>query len=340
MNLSNIIPGLPSEFWEVLVELAKKGEWLTTSNTTDDASGRPRTRFEVDRSKVSDLKSLAPQILKADNGIFLMWMDTLAKMSATGVKMFKPSYEQCEAMEHVKINLPICDYRQPYPVMLLEFPEEYRKSLHKRTGRTPPRHIMVQHREKDRMFFSGCSLGFFGQSKNAGYHDELFYIFSDRPQFATIEDAIQSDGVVARDVSPEEDAKRKIINEAMTRVAMNLCMLLVDVPVLIAATAPKMLEGRKVNPVEKATHVHTIRLAQDIIVRKFASTSVRGEPTGRTVEPHWRHGYRRRQHYGVGNAQTKVVFIPPVFVKRAAFTGDLSTTSVVYRDSSQNKIDS
>lgn len=337
MNLSNLFPGLPQPFWAEVVCLGRVGEWLRIER--DDESERPRSKFHVDRKLLSraDLVFTRKLVEKSDSGLFLTWMDTVAKLSASGVRMFRPSMEQCESMEHVELNLPISSYRQPFPCMVIEFPEEYRRSLRDRTGREPPRHIVTQHRQDIGMFFSGCSLGFYEARKQCGYHDELLFLFLDRPQFATIEDALAHDGTVSENVSAEIDAKRKVLNEACTRVAMNLCMLLADVPLREAPSDRKLLDRLKkdneANRVERATHVNVVRPMQDIIVRKHETTGT-SDPTGLHVAPHWRRGHWRNQHFGVSNSQIKRVFIRPVLVNASRHDG--STIDTVYRDPAVN----
>jgi hypothetical protein len=346
MNLSNIFPGLPQEFWAGVVELGNRGEWLSTLRMDGD---QPRTAYITDKPKVRGLGKVTDLILDDYNGIFRMWVDTLAKASAAGIKMFRPSFEQCESMEHVKLTIPIADYQQPYPCMFLEYPEEYRRSLSLRSEREAPRHIVLQHRQETNFVFTGCSMGFRSARKNPGYQDELFYTFQDRPCFPTIEDALMSVGEVSDDVSEEEDRKRAVINESITRVALNLCLMLCQHPTRTVPSNPKMLrravegpqEGNigEANRFEKRTHVHVVRLEQDIIVRENRTTAAGpGEPSGRMISPHWRKGHWRRQHYGAGNQQVKQLFIRPVFVRQDAFTGNLAQTSVIYRDPSQNKI--
>ncbi len=63
---------------------------------------------------------------------------------------------------------------------------------------------------------------------------------------------------------------------------------------------------------------------------KGINTTIRGE-SGIVLRPHWRAGYRRRQHYGTNNSQVKVVTIKPVLVNRHLFSGQLSDTKVVIK---------
>ena len=49
------------------------------------------------------------------------------QVAVSGPKVFRPTLDQCLAMEQVAPRIPIGDYAQPYPVMLIDLPEEYQR---------------------------------------------------------------------------------------------------------------------------------------------------------------------------------------------------------------------
>ena len=55
-----------------------------------------------------------------------LWL--AAQLVATGPKIFRPSPEQCLALEQVAPRIPLAAYLQPYSVMLVELPEAYCQS--------------------------------------------------------------------------------------------------------------------------------------------------------------------------------------------------------------------
>lgn len=345
MNAENIIPGAPRSMWETVRELALRSKgngasWLKFKTQVRE-DGRLGTAFEIDYEAFTGAAgAMLRNRPEFQNGLFLCWLEALGEMVVDGVKLFRPSAEQCSAMEQVEINIPIRDYRQPYPAMVIEFPREYRESLTARTGRKDvPRFVIVRHHEQQAAFFSGCS--FERHSPNSpGHAPELTYFFQDRPEFATVEDALNTHVC-------QTDAE-SVISESMTRVAMNLCLLLTQYPTRTGPSSPdtyrKAVDRRdapgakgEANRFEAANHVHVVSLQQDIIVRETRSSPGPHEPTGRQMPPHWRKGHWRRQRYGAGREQVKTVFIRPVFVRSDAFTGDRSASEVVYRDPSLNK---
>lgn len=348
MNMGNIIPGFPARFWESMIDMGRRSDWMRMKIDKNATPEEPRTLFEIDHTKLSPWVSRTIRAIKSDSksALALPWFATLAEMAANGPKVFRPTLEQCEAMEHVEIKLPLNEYRQPFRAMAIQFPEEYRKSLADRTGGRDriPLFILTQFwdgQNGDTSFFSGCSFNLGDVMGNSRDVVDETYFFSYRPG-TTIEDWLQ------RHIG--EKSAGSAISEAMTRVAMNLMLLLTQYPTTLAPSAPAALNRARANVkmagpigtanrIEAATHVHTIRLAQDIIVRETRTgPRIAGEPTGREMPPHWRKGHWRNQHYGTGNAQTKRMFIRPLFIRSDAFTGDLGQTSSVYRPAAVNPV--
>jgi hypothetical protein len=318
VNLGNIIDGVPSAAWSEIAMLGRRPDWLKLAYSESDQ----KVRFTVDRASMPPLPILGRRLLNSSMATELMQVETLGRMSQSGVKMFRASNEQCESMEHVDVGIPLLDYRQPYDAMVIEFPEKYRQSLKERCGIAAPRHVFC------RLFASPCC--FFSFSTFGAY--ELAYFFTGRDgerAYETIEEWIQVRSVDCE--APE------LISEAMTRVAMNLCMLLADVPKSEYASAPDALKRAKkdceANRVERATHVYLVKPLQDIIVRRHETDSG-SDLTGLHVAPHWRRGHWRNQHFGVSNSQTKRVFIRPVLVNSSRHDG--STIDTIYRDASIN----
>lgn len=59
------------------------------------------------------------------NQVLGLWFR--GEIAARGPKVFRPTAERCLALEHIAPRVPLDWYRQPYPVMLVEFPEAYRR---------------------------------------------------------------------------------------------------------------------------------------------------------------------------------------------------------------------
>jgi hypothetical protein len=54
-----------------------------------------------------------------------LWL--MAEVVNGGPKIFRPTLEQCLALEQIAPRVPLADYVQPYAAMIVELPEEYRK---------------------------------------------------------------------------------------------------------------------------------------------------------------------------------------------------------------------
>jgi hypothetical protein len=64
----------------------------------------------------------------------LMWLWTLSRLFMAGPKLFRPTVEQCEAMCQVDIDIPVTEYRQPYPVIMYEYPLAFCQSMAAKLG--------------------------------------------------------------------------------------------------------------------------------------------------------------------------------------------------------------
>lgn len=357
MNLSNIFPSFPPRFW-IGLSLIGKHDWLRLTPYTD-GTNRPATAFSISEEAfreigIEDVDYIQKSILMMGpttngqaklpsgstpmgkrtvlDGVHLTWLDCLSKFAAHGPKMFRPTFEQCEAMEQVEINLPIRDYAQPYPAMLIEFPTEYVDLIAKRYefNKQAPRYLMVRLYDEPRAIFTGATFNATGE--------DLTYFFQERQEFPTIEHALRTH------VAQEEAEER--LSETMSRVALNLMLLLCNHPTYVQASNPGYLEKvrnwqrknpKESNEVEMKTHLYYIGLQQEIVVRRPARQEDEGEEgeTGpgshASPHPHWRKGHWRNQACGPRMVERKRVLIKPCFVRGNNFRGDLGETSATYR---------
>ena len=106
----------------------------------------------------------------------------LSRSVAGGPKVFQPTNEDCEALENTACTMAFEDYKQPYPVVIIEFPAEYRKHLAE-VGKLKkaPSHVIVHHEP---------SQGFITINAFFDRDNILSQIIPARPEYKTIEDAI------------------------------------------------------------------------------------------------------------------------------------------------------
>ena len=76
---------------------------------------------------IDDIQQLFPR-----ESFLLFELYAKSKALAEGPKLLCPTAEQCEALEHVDVNISFDDYAQPFPTFLLELPLDYRRKLEDR----------------------------------------------------------------------------------------------------------------------------------------------------------------------------------------------------------------
>jgi hypothetical protein len=70
----------------------------------------------------------------------------------------------------------------------------------------------------------------------------------------------------------------------------------------------------KVHGPKSKKRPRTHKYITTIKIGKITETLRSSESSGGSVRPHRRRGHIRMQHFGVGNKETKKIFIQPVFV--------------------------
>lgn len=313
MNVQNLFPNIPGPAWEVIRDLATR-DWLKLKSFDERGP-----EFLVD---VNGLQPRTAQVLRdTTSGMYnveggpskdLAWLYSLSRVIAEGPKMFRPTAEQCFSLEHVELSIPMTDYRQCYPTMIVEFPLEYRKDIDRRTGGVPacPRSVIVRYFEGG-MVVTGCSIIDFNSLPA-----ELVYVFGSKAKEGTLEDVM---GIYLNTNSAET-----ALLEAMTRVALNLMLLLAQTGSRLTSTDPaglaKCRERLKkgIRPDlqrrEIAEHVQVVVPDRQIVVRDTRRMLAEGPGTHASPSLHWRRGHWRA-HPGFGEARGRGEKVPLVFVR-------------------------
>ncbi len=165
----------------------------------------------------------------------------LSKSIAGGPKVFQPTPEDCEALENTECSMSFEEYKQPYPVVIIEFPKVYRQKL-ARIWKVAygPSHVIVHH---DKDFIT---VNAFFDRKNV-----ISHITPSRPEYKTIEDAI----ALNKDKNEEADVNAA---ELAQRLAINFCMVMV------------LLGVRQVGPLDKESFEKAKKLARSPDEKKAA----------------------------------------------------------------------
>lgn len=323
MHLANVFPGMGTEYWQDMIKLGRAGPWLTF-----DRGPGLSSVFRVDWGKLRTLPRVERVVRSvtatSGNSLALCVVEMHGRLAADGPKLFKPSAAQCLAMERVDVRVPIADYRQPYPALIVELPDDYRHAVAARCSVTAacPRYVFVRHWDAANggpAFFSFGSIG----------GDELLYFFQDRHEFPTMEDALRTHAT--------RNAGEEAVSEAMTRVCVNLCLLLTIHGCRRQSSNPRELERLRrraddASVVQRRTHVEFVTLERDVVVRhEVAPKRAAQGGTHASPGPHWRRGHVRNVPCGPGRREKRLVFVPPVFVNAAKFVGDVGDTRTTYR---------
>jgi len=261
----------------------------------------------------------------------ILWQFYIASRAlAGGPKLLCPTTEQCEALEHVDVNVRFEDYEQPFPVFIVQLPEDYRRKLTDRFQHECPAFVLNLHDKRTGYIISFCEHGF--------HEGGTFNVMSPRTYRSTVEDALR--------FSLEHGADLEQ-GEVLQRVAINFGLLLtrygtVDRGPIDPVAHQKQSRNSRSSNNRKACRAkelldatfNLIEFEQEVI---FFETVPTNEPNpnadGKKKRPHWRRGHFRRQRCGTGLRKRRLIFIPPVLVNSAYFHGDVADTE--YRISSR-----
>ena len=141
----------------------------------------------------------------------------LSKCLAFGPKLFRPTRDQCEALAQTAVSVRFEDYRQPYPAVVIEFPEDFRQSLSGRLGTAGcPRLLVAYHDE--------------GRSGAVIVHTYWHPLFAGNPIFNVMspraEHRVMEDAIVRRKIDPDDHPGDFAAAELAERLALNFCLMM------------------------------------------------------------------------------------------------------------------
>jgi len=289
-------------------------------------------------------------VLKIDP-IGTFWYYTLSKSLAGGPKLFRPLPEQCEALQHSTASYSYDDYKQPYPVIILEIPPAYGNTLKETYNIDDTPKFVLVHHDEEKKFINVSA--FFNRS------NVITHVTPRREEFKTIEDAIignrpnRNDGALAHLVAGLNDAEFDAA-ENVQRLGVNFAMMMslysvkdygpID-PQKYKQWQQEARAKRRGNlPTRRALEAQANLAASMNILRfdqkvEFYDEIVENAPEGEAMEmdalkksprSHWRRGHFANQPFGPGLRERKIIFRKPVLVRAGAFFGDVKNTSVTY----------
>lgn len=291
-----------------------------------------------------------------------LWYNTLAKALAGGPKIFRPTPLQCEALQHAEARYAFKDYKQPYPVITLEIPEEYRQQLQQKYGiDESPRYVLVNHDDKNRFI----TVSAFYNKGNI-----ITHITPDRAEYATIEESLVRNRDRRQDDVQEVEAGRFLMPgnpvvqgstegefdaaENVQRLGVNFAMMMSLYTVKVAGPLDAknykiwQQEARAIRsggiPTNKAVEaqkklaaaMHLIQFDQkvefydEVEEQIEVAQGVDIERLHKSPRSHWRRGHFAMQPFGIGRRERRMIFRKPVLVRAKYFLGDIKDASVTY----------
>jgi hypothetical protein len=277
-----------------------------------------------------------------------LWYDTLAKALAGGPKIFRPTPEQCEALQHAEAQYSFKDYRQPFPVIILEIPPAYKEMLKEKYGiEESPQYVLVNHDERN----SFITVSAFYNKSNI-----ITHITPDRVEYATIEESLKQNRDRRRDNTQHLPDSENEFNAAenVQRLGVNFAMMMslysVKVTGPIDPNNYKMWEkestskrnngeftrAAKEAQANLAAAMHQIQFNQQVSFYDEIEEHIeiaQGVDIGklhRSPRSHWRRGHFAMQACGIGHRDRKMIFRKPLLVRANYFFGDVKDAAVTY----------
>lgn len=271
-----------------------------------------------------------------------LWMR--AEIVARGPKIFQPTLGQCLVMEQIAPRLATVDYAQPYPVMVVEFPEPYR--LRRAILAQPQLHSGAHAPEFALVGFHPPPVAsvWLQIVLSSGIAVRLATL----PGDATIEDAIVREH--GKESYPSVDLlvpSEHVMLASVSLLAVNAMLLMMEYGCKRRQPANPAHYARLQHYVEVARKrgqriaeaERELRLAgqlygldQEIVLHEES----RANPGMQHDEeahrkPHWRRGHWKMHAHGPGLRLRKRILIKPVFVNVHRLANEAGPIQTRYR---------
>lgn len=311
-------------------------KWLGKQDWFDiEAHDGLRTAFKIDWGILDNAPSEYKPFINSlhntpkDKAMAFPFTYAMGNAMAFGPKVFVPTVEQFDAMTKVDINIPIRDFRSPYPTLVIKIPEESSKALAKQfnwQGKMPE-WSLISHKKTFIFVLQTFDL-------------DVHYAFQERPQFPTIEDALHTFVTKNQTWSDTTDFADQEMGLLISRAVINTCLMLTHYGYRDGGPLyPDQWRAHRENP--KLAHLKSadfraVELTQNVTIRETRYIPLNsGSPTGYEVKPHWRRGHWRRQAGFLEiiekGGSPKLSFVRPCFVRPDRVIGDIGDSQTTYR---------
>ncbi len=317
------------------------------------ARGLDGLNFSADWTAVAgespDVRRLIESSMTGRNASDAQIVYQVSRVVGEGLKVFRPTAPQCEAMEQIEPRFPTTDYRQPFPTIVIELPADYsdNRMVHgdspiSQETREVPIGIIATHEET-----MGCLM--IAVILRAEVHmllqvaldedrlmSEVVFVYGHRARYGDRDNDCQANPA-------EQDLLRKA-----TLIAVNACSLLVTYGCrrlpendrkrknrLTADLRTAQRNRRDVEAAEAYLRCHPVvyGFEQEVVLYEEAIEEEAAQPgaAGWHQGPHWRPGCWVQQPHGPRSSLRKRIFRRAVLVHPHLLRGPLSATTVNIR---------
>lgn len=259
----------------------------------------------------------------------VLYLEAMSRLLADGPKLFSPTEEQWEAMEHVTLDIPVADFRSPYPAIVVSVPPGCRRRLADNFSVHPsrsPQGLIVRSMPEFK-FVSGWVK--FPRTENS-------FLFQDQPLNPTIEAAITRQ--IPSSHQDEGEPGDFPLSTVCCRVALNLALMMTHYGCRLAGPA----DPAEYDKHRKKKHLRhlaaadftTVEMTQTVVIRnhQYSGTEIKGH--GGPMRPHWRRGHWRaapgRAADRAAGMQVPLVFVRPCLVRPDRVAGDPAGITTEY----------
>ena len=284
-----------------------KNEWLKL--VVDDKDG-VIFRSWLNKIPNEDYIRNIEKAFKLKNVMFLQLVYTVNDAYTSGLKVVRPTLDQCLALENVELNIPLTDYKQPYQTIFVEYPQQYKRHLTNKYSCTCP-DLTALHATDNYLL---CTNYLHTKAPTISFAAAIKHTLN-------IEDIISS----------IEDKKEANVTLATNRVAFNLMLMMTNFGFdhIGYENVKQHRYYERKEPARAKQDAYYVALKQEI---KLYEKRIVSESTGSgsPKQPHWRRGHWRMQAYGKDHSLRKPIFIKPIFIHSDLFKGSMVDTRVTY----------
>ncbi len=286
----------------------------------------PITEFELHLDKEGFSRIELAYVQSCISEPFLIYsLYAKSKWLSGGPKILRPDEVQCTALQNVDLTIGFEEYKQPFPTVLIELPDTFRRSLSAQIGLAVPRFVLLCH----------CTENGFIIAIEIGDPDGEERAAILPPCWPSLQAGL--DHLLSETGGPCGKRVR-----VLASIAMNFGLLLTHYGAKnlgpldpkahqIQLQNSKRKKGQRSERAKRLLQgtLEQIDFAQHVILSRSSSTPTRANGKSSCKKPHWRRGHYRRQLVGAGRSASKLLFIKPIFINAGMYSGDLSDTSYI-----------